>query len=80
LYFGAVFITRREGAAFIGVAYSTDQLETKTNEKSRVGRFAMPQRLSSIRPLQEVSDVQFPDIRHLLILKLLPGNKARKVL
>jgi hypothetical protein len=37
LYFGAVFITRREGAAFIGVAYSTDQLETKTNEKSRVG-------------------------------------------
>jgi hypothetical protein len=27
--------------------------------------------------LQEVSDVQFPDIRHLLILKLLPGNKAQ---
>jgi len=46
------FITKRVGAAFIGVAYSTDQLETKTKEKSRVvvGRFAMPQRLSSIRP------------------------------
>ena len=28
------FITKKEGAAFIGVAYSTGQLETKTKEKN----------------------------------------------
>jgi hypothetical protein len=31
------FIKKREGAAFIGVAYSTDQLETKTKRKITSG-------------------------------------------
>lgn len=72
------FITKREGAAVIGVAYSTGQLETKTKEKITGGLGDLQCRKVYCRSgLQEVSDVQFPDIRHHLILKLLPGNKAQ---
>jgi hypothetical protein len=81
VYLGAVFLLqKREGAAFIGVAYSTDQLETKTKEKKITGGLGDLQCLKGYRRsgLQEVSDVQFPDIRHLLILELLPAcNKAQ---
>jgi hypothetical protein len=52
--------------------WSTDQLETKT-------RGALGLKDYRRSGLQEVSDVQFPDIRHLLILKLLPGKKSNNV-
>ena len=51
LYHGAVFITKKGAAAFIGVAYSTGQLGTKTKENHGwAGQFEMPLELSSIRP------------------------------
>jgi len=50
LYHGAVFITKKGAAAFIGVAYSTGQLGTKTKENlGWVGQFEMPLELSLIR-------------------------------
>ena len=50
LYHGAVFIAKKGGAAFIGVAYSTGQLGTKTKENlGWVGQFEMPLELSLIR-------------------------------
>ena len=51
LYHGAVFIAKKGGAAFIGVAYSTGQLGTKTKENHGwVGQFETPLELSSTRP------------------------------
>jgi hypothetical protein len=61
-----------------GVAYSTSQLKRKSKENHGWMNRAVSKRHKDKHrySLQEVPDIQFPDIRHLLIFKLLPGNKA----